>query len=94
MLLIGCSHPARVAECDELVGLVDALAKCPKIPATSQAQIATVRGKLEDMLTQLDKAGGIDAAPAATQEALRRTCRSQHDAVALSYAQFVPDCVK
>ncbi len=84
----------RVPECDELVTLIDTLAKCPKIPATAQAKIAAVRGKLEEMLSQLAKAGGIDEAPQATQDALRKTCRAQHDAVALSYAQFAPDCVK
>ena len=90
----GCSRSARVAECDELVTLVDTLAKCPKIPAPMQGRIVAVRTKLEEMLAQLDKAGGIDEAPQVTQDALRKTCRSQHDAVALSYAQFAPDCVK
>ena len=73
---------------------MDALAKCPKIPAATQQQITQVHAKLEEMLAQLDKAGGIDEAPQATQEALRKTCRAQHDAVALAYAQFAADCVK
>jgi hypothetical protein len=80
-----------VAECDELVTLVDALAKCPDIPAPAQTKIVAIRGKLEDMLGQL---GNVDSAPQATQDALRKTCRTQHDAVALTYAQFAPHCVK
>ena len=86
--LASCSHAARVAECDELVGLVDHLATCPTLPEPARSKIAAVRVKLDDMLV------GLDKAPQAEQDNLRKTCRSQHDSVALAYAQFAPDCLK
>ena len=90
----GCAKPARVAECDELVALADALAHCSKIPAESRGKIAAVKAKLDELLGQLDRAGGVDNAPQATADNLRKTCRSQRDSVAEAYAQFGPDCIK
>ena len=77
-------------ECDELVGLTDQLARCPKLSEAARAQIATVRTKLDELLG----AGDLDGASQTVRDTLRKTCRSQRDAVAEAYAQFAPNCVK
>ena len=85
LVAAGCAHPARVPECDDLVGLTEQLAKCPKIPADSRAKIAAVRAKLDELL---------EGTSASVQDGLPRTCRAQREALAQAYAQFAPNCLK
>ena len=80
--LAGCAHPARVTECDELVGLVGRLATCPKLPSNA-------REKLLDV--QREVAGLVDGN--GPRDALATTCRTQRDALVQVYAPLAPDCV-
>ena len=85
-VVVGCAKAPPVPECEALVALTDHLAHCAKLPAASQAKIAAVKAALDALLTH-----GVDDA---TAENVRKICRAQRDAVAESYAQSIPDCMK
>jgi hypothetical protein len=83
VVVAGCAHPARVTECDELVGLVGKLSTCPKLPSRAREKL----GEIQRQVGALVDGNGPRAE-------LGKVCRTQRDALAQVYAPLAPDCVR
>ena len=94
VLVVACSKPKHLAECDHFQATIDKIAKCSSLPPTGKDEIQKAANQLKSLFDTLDQAGGIDSAPTELQDSLRDTCRAQDRSIAELYQKVVPDCFR